>query len=106
MIVCCDFAAMRLLQAIVVNYSRIEHLMAKSSAKQPALPENFESGVAELEALIAQMETGNLPLEASLANYQRGIELLRFCEGKLSAAEQQVRILESGELKPMTDAGA
>lgn len=79
--------------------------MAKA-AKSVALPENFEQGLAELEALIAQMESGNQPLEASLLAFQRGTELLRFCEGKLSAAEQQVRILEAGELQPLPSAGA
>lgn len=79
--------------------------MAKAAAK-PNLPESYEAGVAELDALIAQMEGGQLPLEASLAAYQRGTELLRFCESKLAAAEQQVKILEAGELKNLPDAGA
>ena len=78
--------------------------MAKA-AKSVALPENFEQGLAELEGLIAQMEGGNQPLEASLLAFQRGTELLRFCEGKLSPAEQQVRVLEAGELQPMPSAG-
>jgi exodeoxyribonuclease VII small subunit len=73
--------------------------MAKAS--KPQLPESYEAGVVELDALISQMEAGQMPLEASLAAYQRGTELLRFCESKLAAAEQQVKILEAGELKPM-----
>ena len=79
--------------------------MAKA-AKSVALPENFEQGLAELEGLIAQMEGGNQPLDASLLAFQRGTELLRFCEGKLSAAEQQVRVLEAGELQALPSAGA
>jgi exodeoxyribonuclease VII small subunit len=78
--------------------------MAKA-AKSVALPENFEQGLAELEGLIAQMEGGNQPLEASLLAFQRGTELLRFCESKLSAAEQQVRVLEAGELQALPTAG-
>ncbi len=69
------------------------------SAKQP---ENFEAGLAELEALVAQMEAGNLPLDQALAQYQRGAQLLRFCEDKLSAAEQQLRVLDGETLKPFT----
>ncbi len=80
--------------------------MAKAAAKTVALPENFEQGLAELENLIAQMESGNQALDASLLAFQRGTELLRFCEGKLLHAEQQVRVLESGELKPLPSAGA
>jgi exodeoxyribonuclease VII small subunit len=78
--------------------------MAKAS-KSVALPESFEQGLAELEGLIAQMEGGNQPLDASLVAFQRGTELLRFCESKLSAAEQQVRVLEAGELQALPSAG-
>ncbi|UXY14902.1 exodeoxyribonuclease VII small subunit [Chitiniphilus purpureus] len=69
------------------------------AAKQP---ESFEAGYAELEALIGELESGQLPLDASLAAYRRGQELLRYCEGRLADAEQQLRILEAGELKPFT----
>ncbi|MBM5573158.1 MULTISPECIES: exodeoxyribonuclease VII small subunit [Deefgea] len=79
--------------------------MAKAAAKSANLPDNFEQGLAELEALIAQMEAGGQALDASLLAFSRGTELLRFCESKLSAAEQQVRLLEGGELKPMPKMG-
>jgi len=39
------------------------------------------------------METGNLPLEASLNAYMRGAELLQICQKSLTDAEQQVRLL-------------
>ncbi|WP_028448562.1 MULTISPECIES: exodeoxyribonuclease VII small subunit [Chitinibacter] len=78
--------------------------MAKAAKTQ--LPEHYEAGVAELDQLISQLESGQLPLEQSLAAYQRGIELLRFCEGKLAAAEQQIKVLEAGELKPLDEQGA
>ncbi|WP_255991133.1 exodeoxyribonuclease VII small subunit [Chitinolyticbacter albus] len=69
------------------------------AAKQP---ESFEAGFAELEALIGELESGQLPLEASLAAYQRGQTLLQFCQGKLADAEQQLKVLENGELKPFS----
>ncbi|SFN75175.1 Exodeoxyribonuclease VII small subunit [Formivibrio citricus] len=69
-------------------------------AKAAKMPESFESGLTELESLITALESGNAPLEDSLAKYQRGVELLRFCEGKLADAEQRVRVLEGAELKP------
>ncbi|WP_034639958.1 exodeoxyribonuclease VII small subunit [Chitinilyticum aquatile] len=69
-------------------------------AKANKLPGNFEAGLTELEQLVSEMESGKLPLDAALLAYQRGIELMRFCQGKLSDAEQQIRVLESGELKP------
>ena len=63
-------------------------------------PENFESGLQELERLIAEMEAGNLPLETALTTYKRGTEILQFCESRLADAEQRIRVLEGAELKP------
>jgi exodeoxyribonuclease VII small subunit len=57
-----------------------------------ALPD-FETAISELESIVNQMETGNLPLEASLKAYMRGAELLQLCQKSLSNAEQQVRLL-------------
>lgn len=70
--------------------------MAKSRATSP--PKDYESALAELEAIIAEMESGQLPLEASLTAYKRGAVLLHYCRQQLSEAEQQVKILEDGTL--------
>ena len=59
----------------------------------------FESALAELEEIVADMEGGQLPLEKSLAAYQRGAELLKYCHTALQDAQQQVKILEDGVLK-------
>lgn len=72
--------------------------MAKSRAATP--PKDYESALAELETLIADMEAGQLPLEASLAAYKRGAELLHYCRQQLADAEQQVKVLENGALTP------
>ena len=66
---------------------------------------SFEKALEELEALVAKMEDGRLPLEESLAAYQRGAELLRYCEGKLCAAQARISVLEGDVLKdlPATD---
>jgi exodeoxyribonuclease VII small subunit len=71
--------------------------MAKSRA---AAPKDYESALAELEAIVADMESGQLPLEASLTAYKRGAELLHYCRQQLTDAEQQVKILENGTLQP------
>ena len=60
---------------------------------------SFEAALAELEQVVADMETGKLPLEESLAAYQRGAELLQQCRSRLDDAQQQVRVLENGALK-------
>jgi exodeoxyribonuclease VII small subunit len=62
-------------------------------------PLTFESALSELEALVATMETGQLPLRESLAAYKRGAELLAFCQTALKDAQMQVDVLEKGVLK-------
>ena len=64
---------------------------------------NFESALAELESIVSQMESGQLPLEQSLSAYKRGAELLQFCQKALADVEQQVRILsEANQLQTYT----
>ncbi len=75
--------------------------MAGKSQKTPT----FEAALAELEQVVADMESGKLPLEESLAAYQRGAELLRQCRSRLDDAQQQVRILENGSLKDFANNG-
>ena len=57
--------------------------------------------MAELETLVASMESGELPLEASLTAYRRGAELVRFCQQSLERVAQQVKVLEGDALKPL-----
>ena len=65
-----------------------------------AAPANYEVALQELEALIARMDAGELPLDELLVSYQRGAVLLQFCRDKLQAVEDQVKVLEDGVLKP------
>lgn len=66
-------------------------------------PQHFEAALAELESIIARMESGQLPLQQSLSAYKRGTELLGFCQKALADVEQQIRILnESNQLQPFT----
>lgn len=67
-------------------------------------PDTYEDALGELERLVAAMEGGQLPLDQLLESYQRGAELLKFCRARLEAVEQQVKVLENGELKPWTSA--
>lgn len=54
---------------------------------------DFEAAMDELEKLVARMEEGDLPLEETLRQFQRGIELTRHCQKSLTDAEQKVEIL-------------
>lgn len=69
----------------------------KPVAEQPAF--NFEKALEELEQLVGKMEQGDLTLEQSLQEFERGVELTRHCQRALQEAEQRVEILlqKSGE---------
>ena len=54
----------------------------------------YEAALQELEGLVARMESGQIPLDDLLAGYQRGAALLKICQGKLAAVEQQVKLLD------------
>lgn len=61
---------------------------------------DFEAAIAELETVVKKLEEGDLPLEQSLALYERGVQLSRFCHARLEEAERRIEILtERGEIK-------
>nr|VFJ58484.1 MAG: exodeoxyribonuclease VII small subunit [Candidatus Kentron sp. FM]VFK11713.1 MAG: exodeoxyribonuclease VII small subunit [Candidatus Kentron sp. FM] len=94
------------------------HIMAATKKKvsagknepRNALPEpppenkvNFEQSLAELERLVAHMEQGDLTLEETLENFERGIQLSKTCQKAIDEAEQRVRILTEKEGSPETE---
>lgn len=61
-----------------------------------------------LDELLGEMETGALPLEELIGRYERGVELVRFCQQRLAGAEERIRKITrnadgSLELEPMED---
>ncbi|HCT07152.1 MAG TPA: exodeoxyribonuclease VII small subunit [Pseudomonas sp.] len=77
--------------------------MPRTSATAAAnAPTSFEQAMQELEQLVAQMEAGELPLEASVAAYKRGSELVKFCAAQLDKVDSQVKVLEGEMLKPFS----
>jgi exodeoxyribonuclease VII small subunit len=70
-------------------------------AKSTKAPASFEASLAQLEDIIQAMESGDIPLETALTSYKQGVELIKFCQGKLADAEQQLKILENNELKTL-----
>lgn len=54
---------------------------------------DFESALKELEQLVEKMEQGDTPLEESLKDFERGVQLTRACQQALKEAEQKVEIL-------------
>ena len=62
---------------------------------------DFEAAIAELESIVKKLEEGDLALERSLALYERGVELSRFCHARLEDAERRIEMLnERGQLQP------
>ena len=53
----------------------------------------LEKSLEELEALVARLEGGDLPLEQALKEFERGVKLTRQCQAALQEAEQKVEIL-------------
>ena len=76
--------------------------MAKSTASAAKEPVSYEQALAELDRLLERMEAGQMPLDQLLDGYRRGAELLGYCRDRLQAVEDQVRVLEEGQLKPWT----
>ncbi len=67
-----------------------------------ALPTSYEAGLQELEQLVAELESGQLPLDRLLGSYQRGAALLGFCRERRQAVEDQIKLLDAGSLKTWT----
>lgn len=64
--------------------------------------EKFEEALQKLEAIVSQMEEGDLPLEETLKAFEEGVRLARFCASKLDEAERKVEKLirdQAGKLQ-------
>lgn len=70
-----------------------------STAAPQDLPASYEAALQELEQLVARLESGQMPLDQLLAGYQRGAALLAFCKARLQAVEDQIKVLDGGQLK-------
>ena len=60
---------------------------------EKSAPPDFETAMRDLEKLVERLEQGDLPLEESLAAFERGVMLTRACQTALKEAEQKVEIL-------------
>jgi exodeoxyribonuclease VII small subunit len=65
---------------------------------------DFESAIGELEKIVKQLEDGDLPLDKSLALFERGVELSRYCHDRLGEAQRRIDVLtERGDLEDASD---
>jgi len=67
--------------------------MAKTAPSADLPEENFENAMQRLEAIVAAMESDELPLEELIVRYEEGIRLVQLCETKLKAAEKKIEII-------------
>ncbi len=67
--------------------------MASSKPENESKPLDFEAAMRDLEEIVERLEHGDLPLEESLAAFERGVLLTRSCQTALKEAEQKVEIL-------------
>ncbi|HEY6401446.1 MAG TPA: exodeoxyribonuclease VII small subunit [Blastocatellia bacterium] len=70
-------------------------------AKNKEQEQSFESSLASLERIVANLESGDLPLERALELFEEGVALARRCQTQLGDAERKVELLlrERGEIK-------
>lgn len=80
---------------------RSKNMSSRKAEKEPK-PVDFEAAMHDLEQIVERLEQGDLPLEESLAAFERGVMLTRTCQVALKEAEQKVEILlkKAGESAP------
>ena len=66
---------------------------------------DLEKAMGELEEIAEQLESGELTLDKSLEQFEKGVKLSRECQSALTEAEQKVQILIDSELKDIDPAG-
>lgn len=62
-------------------------------AKKESTEQNFEQALGELEEVVEQLESGALPLDDSLAAFEKGVGLVKFCNQKLNEVEKKIELL-------------
>ena len=82
---------------------RTPHDNAEETLEDPET--TYEELVAQLEEVVARLETDGLPLEEAVAEYERGVELVRRCNDLLDRTELQIIDLSSDIARPSTAAG-
>jgi exodeoxyribonuclease VII small subunit len=76
--------------------------MPPAKTAKDAVPD-FEAAMRDLEQLVERLEQGDLPLEESLAAFERGVALTRACQNALKEAEQKVEILLKKAGEPVVE---
>ena len=70
----------------------IEEMSAPEKKENPAQP-TLEAAMDRLDAIVREMEAGELPLEELITRYEEGIALSKLCRERLESAEERIRII-------------
>jgi len=70
---------------------------AAAAAKDASVEATFEQAMERLETIVAQLESGDVPLEAAIELFQEGMSLSRLCGQKLEQVERKIEMLVEGE---------
>ena len=78
---------------MISNVARVKSKPQKSDPEKSDKVPDFEQSLTELEALVAKLEQGDVPLEEALETFERGVALTRQCQAALRTAQQKVEVL-------------
>jgi exodeoxyribonuclease VII small subunit len=84
--------------------------IGKAMAKKNLEKKRFEEALEELEKVVERLESGQLSLEESLAAFEEGVRLVKYCNQKLTEVEKKIELLVKDkegklQLKPLEDVG-
>jgi exodeoxyribonuclease VII small subunit len=71
--------------------------MAKNQKKNDISEKGFEESIKELTEIVSRIEQGEIALESSLEQYERGMALIKHCKGILEKAEKRIEKISGGE---------
>lgn len=74
---------------------RQDQVEATQGATSAEAPQDFAATLEALERIVEQLESGNMPLEASLEAFEQGVKLTRDAQHRLEAAELKVKTLQT-----------
>lgn len=78
--------------------------MATTSFQEPHTDLSFEEALGELESIVQKLESSSLPLEESVAQFEQGLKLSRYCSNVLEKAELRVKKVQEQELSSNSEA--
>ena len=73
--------------------------MAKNQKKNDISEKGFEESIKELTQIVSKIEQGEIALESSIEQYERGMALIKHCKGILEKAEKRIEKISGGESK-------